>query len=157
MHIYREMAVSVNHRIIHSDKVFEDESVHYEANVGKFSINEDMFSGGLFRVGTKRASFVPVTGKNVSFEYTSMVMHAVSSNEQCLFIQLDEDVDENTGEPVEGEETIVKIYPVDSATLNSLFVAMNEMSALNSSQNDENGEDYEEFEDDLPGELDAFD
>lgn len=160
------MALSSNPRLMHwserngnSPALHENESVEFSADAELF-LNEELLGNGTLFITSKRVILVPTSSTSdvVGFEYRGMVMHAIgsleSSGDKYIFVQLqDEDEDEEEGliecvnGGVEQQETVLRLVPRDGSVVEELFQAMNEMSALNPDQ------DEEEFEEIMDEEV----
>ena len=112
-------------------ELLSSEEVHFSA-LAKMVMGSGDLGQGIVKVTNRRILFVPNKPGSpaVAFDYRSMVMHAVTS-EQYIFIQLIETESEEEEERDDSEENIVKLYPHDPSQVGPLFTAINEMSALN--------------------------
>ena len=112
---------------------------------------------GTVYVTNKRVVFSG-TSESIAFDYTSMVIHAVTSEDgrRCIFVQLlGNDADSQDGEEESEEvEDVIKIFPVNDADVPKMFEAMNEMSALNPDVTDDQVEYKDNADDDSEDDLD---
>ena len=129
-----------------TDPMFQDSELpaHFTASA-EMKVSESALGKGTVSVTNRRVVFVPESqGQALSFDYRSMVMHAVTSDEtgKHIFVQL------LTDEEDEIQDEILKLIPVSEDAVQPLFEAINEMSALNPDETlSEDGEfDHEESE-----------
>lgn len=110
-----------------------EEPFHFQSNGVSIKVGEEEIQSGGNLIVTNRR-FVWIGGeRSISFDYRSMVMHAItknSDNERYIFVQLLTEEDE--------EEMIdtIQFIPEDESIVDPLFTALNEMSALNVDEQD---------------------
>jgi hypothetical protein len=136
-----------NHRICvyqSNDAQLTDEELppHF-STPGVLHIGYKNLGIGSLLVTRKRIVFTPTEAEKnaIAFEYRSMVMHAITSDDanKYIFVQLLSDDDEDE----EAEEEIVKLIPTDQSVINILYEKITEMSALNPDDMDDVSSDFE--------------
>lgn len=135
-----------NPRIRVSSEPFLDESSQEAFSTpGRLHVDEADFGLGEIKITNQCVAFIG-SEKNVSFDYRSMVMHAITGDENSkyIFVQLLSDEDEEQ----EVEDEVIKLIPSDQSVISTLFEAINEMSALNPDEPLSEDEDYDACEDD---------
>ena len=124
--------------------LFQEEECVFSTR-SEMVIAEKSVGQGIVHVSNQRVIFVPESssGDVVSFDYKSMVMHAITSAEdeemKSLFVQLVSDEDDD--EEYNDGNDIVKFLGLGEDMVGQLFSCMNEMSALNPDEMDDQVED----------------
>jgi hypothetical protein len=119
------------------------------STTGSMHVGVKDMGKGKFSITSKRVVFEPSSDSPaIGFDYRSMVMHALTSDEarKYIFVQLLSDEDEEQ----EAEDEVIKLVPDDELSVAEMFEKMNEMSALNP---DDDGENTSEFEACADGEF----
>jgi hypothetical protein len=126
---------------VSSETLLDESSQEAFSTPGRLHVDDSDFGLGEIKITNQCIAFIGY-GKNVSFDYRSMVMHAITGDEnnKYIFVQLLADEDE------EVEAEVIKLIPSDQSVISSLFEAINEMSALN--PDEALSEDYDACEDD---------
>ena len=148
---------------IAQDKSLRDgEECAFRGKANMLNIGE----GEIF-VTNSRILFVPSASspiETIELDYKSIALHAISSTEygkKYIFIQLaaDDDPAEGWDETVsaevqssnDGVNDIIEIYPADESSIESLFKAMNDMSALHPDDDIDDDDDQFEEQSDVEG------
>ena len=115
---------------------------------GSMHVGQKNLGSGAISITNKRVFFQPIASDQpaVGFEYKSMVMHAITSDESVvgrkyIFVQLLSEEDEEQ----EAEDEVIKLVPDEESQVPVMFEKMNEMSALNPDEMEE-GDNTSEFE-----------
>ena len=130
-----------NHRIcVYSSgnvELTEDENPPVLVTGGSLHVGQTHLEEGRIIITARRILFESINVA-IGFDYRSMVMHAITSDEQTgggrryIFVQLLADEDEDQ----EAEDEIIKLIPSDESLVETLFSTINEMSALNPDEAD---------------------